>query len=1065
MTDGNKKTVTFTTNDIIPYNTAIGDAALKIDETAYNVGIQNIAGGGTAGGRLAMAVYRSIASARADSNTSLNILPANSDDESDASTSLTAPVLNSIKSTISLDSVDNLSTTGFSGGYTPYETKADLYFIVTSGSSSMVASGSIEKGGFRHISAVLDRKSNVNSNLRIYLSGNLLCSSSDSVDMGYIGFAERKFTIGSGSVHHLGSYSSTPFIPTQTFSGSLDELRVWHKPFISKQIKVNMYKSVYRNPFLKLYFKFNEATGSYTSNNVCLDSSGNSLHTLISNFNPPLRIDSALKNPMLLENERDNPVLFPSNLAVSDLNVKLLNSASLFDANNPNLITKLIPAHYLQLEAFDRGFADEEGNIGDTYPYRVSFPGGGQLNSPQIIASLLFTWARFFDEIKLFIDQFGNLLKIDYNTEGTLSDQFIPFFANYYGFDLPNFYTAANYSQYHLGEDLTANTKISKRPLKKLQNEIWRRILINFNEIIKSKGTTHSVKALIRASGIDPDSNFRFREFGGSIFISTKDKRRKTTKTAASLILTGTNPRITSPFLSASRIEPGYPFIVGSFVNKLKHPPHGISNNKSDGLLTSGSWTFEGTYNFGNLGINPPSPHTQSLVHFYSTGSSAYIEKNNALISNLIAYGPGKSIFETGSLIMYSRPAADNDAPLVKLFLTGVNIFDGSDWHISFGRDIGSSTGSYATSSYFLRAGKQSGDRLSQYHFTSSFVFAGDPTQDIFSNISTNYNSLGTFFKVGSSSLKTTITDYFLNSSTKTPGMSRYFAFGGKIINLRFWSKALSLDEDKEHTRNFESLGVENPNINFNFVTKASGSFERLRIDAGIEQPVTKSGKFGDILIFDFSQSTISGSRGAPWWGNNNKDKKYFHLSGSGFATDTQVINPHHVVYSTLNPKWDEREVDNKVRVRGFEQTVNIKEFNSLKSPVRKLEVNHVTEDNNKFSIEVSAVRALNEDMIKILASLDYFDNAIGPPEMMFADNYPELRKIREIYFNRLEKEINFKNLFEFYKWFDDSLSILIEKLIPNTTTFLGINFVIESHIFERARMEILDSRYVSRRK
>ena len=566
----------------------------------------------------------------------------------------------------------------------------------------------------------------------------------------------------------------------------------------------------------------------------------------------------------------------------------------------------------------------------------------------------------------------------------------------------------------------------------------------------------------MRSAGIDPDSNFRFREYGGSPFISTKNKRRKTSRTASSLIMSGPMPRITSPFLSGSRVEPGYPTPQGSFIKKIKFSPHGISNNKSDGLFTTSSWTYEGVYNFGNLGNNPTVPHTQSLVHFYTTGSSANISvspgEGNALLTNLIAYGPGKSFFETGSLFLYSRPVSDNDAPMVKLHLTGVNLFDGNDWHVSFGRDTGTVTGSYATSSYFLRAGCQSGDSLSQYHSTSSFIYEGDYNQNLFSNISNTYNRYGTFFKIGSSSLAKTNTDYFLNSSTKAPAISRYFDFAGKIIKIRFWSKNLTIKEDKEHTRNFESMGVKDPNVNFNFVKTASGSFERMRIDAGIEQNLTESNKYGDILVFDFSQSSVSGSIGAPWHTTSNKDKKYFHLSGSGFVPKTRIINPHYVLYSTLNPKWDEREVDNKIRVQGFQQDTNIKEFNTLRSPVRKLSENHISEDDNKFSIEVSAVRALNEDMINILSSLDYFDNAIGSPNNMFAENYPELVKTREVYFNRLEKQMNFKELFEFYKWFDDSLSLLIERLIPSTTTFLGINFVIESHIFERAKMKYSNS-------
>ena len=136
--------------------------------------------------------------------------------------------------------------------------------------------------------------------------------------------------------------------------------------------------------------------------------------------------------------------------------------------------------------------------------------------------------------------------------------------------------------------------------------------------------------------------------------------------------------------------------------------------------------------------------------------------------------------------------------------------------------------------------------------------------------------------------------------------------------------------------------------------------------------------------------------------------------------------------------------------MQGFQKDINIEQFNALKAPVRNIRPDIATFDDTRFSIEVSAVRALNEDIVLIMSSLDFFDEAIGAPELQFAVSYPELEKLRRIYFNRLDGKLNFKTLFEFFKWFDDSLSLMIERLIPRHTNFLGINFVIESHLLER---------------
>jgi virulence-associated protein VapD len=146
--------------------------------------------------------------------------------------------------------------------------------------------------------------------------------------------------------------------------------------------------------------------------------------------------------------------------------------------------------------------------------------------------------------------------------------------------------------------------------------------------------------------------------------------------------------------------------------------------------------------------------------------------------------------------------------------------------------------------------------------------------------------------------------------------------------------------------------------------------------------------------------------------------------------------------------------VDNKVNVRGFLQAINIKEFNALKAPVRSIPAFEPITDDNRFSLEISSMRALNDDIMNILASLDFFDQALGRPELQFAGRYPDLEDLREVYFNRLTSKINYKNLLEFYKWFDDSLAQIVIRMLPRNTDFLGINFVIESHALERHKLQ-----------
>ena len=88
--------------------------------------------------------------------------------------------------------------------------------------------------------------------------------------------------------------------------------------------------------------------------------------------------------------------------------------------------------------------------------------------------------------------------------------------------------------------------------------------------------------------------------------------------------------------------------------------------------------------------------------------------------------------------------------------------------------------------------------------------------------------------------------------------------------------------------------------------------------------------------------------------------------------------------------------------------------------------------------------------MISMFSSLDVMNDMIGRPELMFSPDYPDLERLRDVYFNRLSDKPNFRKFLEFYRWFDMSISTFIEQLLPSKTIFKGANFVIESHMLER---------------
>ena len=971
--------------------------------------------------------------------------------------------------------------------------QCDLAMVASSGSAIISASMPIAKGRFEHIVAMYDRRDGSNV-IKLFTSGTHISSSPTSYEFSNLDISRYPLLIGSGTAHVTASVPTGPstsaqfsFIPRTTLSGAMDELRVFHSyRSVSQQIRdrtTNIFPDT--GGKLRLYFKFNEPTGSFGNNNLVLDSSGNALHSKITNFtsaNRERRAGFTDSLPLELEAYGQNPVLFPRHPDLISLNQELLLSASRYDMSNPNLITKLVPSHYFIEGQYDRGFKNEMGEQGAPFnSVSRNIPGGGSLGSAQLLASVLYLWAEQFDQIKIFIDHFAKLRTVDYTEQDTMANKFLPLFASLYGFQLPNLYRDSDVDQYVKGENIQPDRTVPLESLRSVQNQIWRRLLVNLPSLIRAKGTQHAIRGVIRAAGLNPDHNFRIREFGGATIKRIGRGRERVIKhlkmlnfsasmnrDVASGIISaqGVNsvlPFVISPFLSSSRSEIGAPQISGDFIDESpftyeKGYMHGISNNSGDGLMTSGSFTFEGIYRYPK---GRAYEATSSLLRVSTTASAGTTPEYPRLLANLLAVSSSAGLGVTGSVQLKVRPYFSSFlsvAPTLSLVLTGVNIFDGDPYYVAWGRRGKEEIKSNVSSSYFLTVAKANGDEVVEHHMaTSQFqegnvAYEGGQLADTFGIINPSLNVSGAFFAIGRQVIPD-IPQYCLNASDIVGPFARETYFSGQVRSLRFYSKALSRDEIFEHVRNPYSFGTDNPFISTNDISiNESGSFQRLRVNASMEQPVTAADNSGNITITDFSQTYISGSRILPANASDVHNGSYFQLRGSGFEPDTRAIQPATFYYSRIDPKFDERATDNKIRVRGFTNYHNVDQFDSLLSPVTELDLSEPVTDDTRFIIEQSAVRALNDDIIRIFAVLDEFDRLLGDANLVFAEEYPRFRFLRDVYFKRLESKMNFKKLFEFFRWFDDSLGLFLENFIPYKTDFFGIQFMIESHILERAK-------------
>ena len=244
--------------------------------------------------------------------------------------------------------------------------------------------------------------------------------------------------------------------------------------------------------------------------------------------------------------------------------------------------------------------------------------------------------------------------------------------------------------------------------------------------------------------------------------------------------------------------------------------------------------------------------------------------------------------------------------------------------------------------------------------------------------------------------------------------------------------------EFREHARNLNSLGVEDPRFNYNFMTHNTGTFEQVRLWTLSKQGTTSSDGSGNIRLFDFSQ--------------NN-----FHFEGTGFESNKLVFNPSQLRYSMLNPQFDVAGTTDKVRIRSLQKLDPINRSGypyASSAPVHDVPVSEEVVDDLRFSLEMSLVKALNEDIVNLFSDYQFIENALGRTNLLFSEKYPEIDQVRKNYFENSTGKLDVDKYYKLFKWFNDTFTATIEQMLPSKTKFMGVNFVIESHALERHKFK-----------
>ena len=913
----------------------------------------------------------------------------------------------------------------------------------------------IEKNKFNHICFNIKHKLGKRE-IDIYVNGekkknNLLGS---GLEIENIDFRNDSFLIGSGSDHIIdsgGIYNTFNVENTLMLTGALDDFRVFHSNRNSITIKEESSKNIFKSQDLKLYYKFNEPAGSYQNISVVMDHSGNSLHSKIKSSGATLNYSDLrtsyanINTPLIFEDVNLSPVLFPDYSETISLRNTLFDKAHIYDQNNPNLIFNLFPKQYFDGQSQKEGFDSLYGNISRPFSYRDAL--AGSVSSPAIgnFVSLLLIWARYFDTLKLYVDNYTEIINLDYESiknDKPGSSVFLPKMAKFLGFNFTQIINSPTLRNLE-GKDLQHNNSESEFRIRKIQNEIWKRLLTNSQDFLRQKGTADSVKSIIRAAGLDPDIFYIVKEKSG---ISTINLNENYNKKKSLLKSFSFNNRINEkPILNdVNQPSDNKMFLrINSLVNTSagKYPETFLLSNETDAIndsALSGSWELEGFYKFPIKNLTEYSL-SQSLGRIVTENSLGTI---TFPIANIVV-NKESPFSKKGSVHFISRPYDSSQAETIYLSSSNIPIFDGNIYRVSVGRKK-IEEGIRNKSEYFLNVHKCGNDFKQEFVLSRSYFNCDNlnvPFNDLQQIHSLDYNkpSKNFSFHLGSYKFDTAVGD----PADTTLGQVKHLNeisnlnvlttnFQGEFFNVNLFSKDLSIKERENHAKDITSIGTNLPHKNYNFNNFTTGSNQRLNIQVTPMATDISSSLIGTSNIAFLSDKT-----------QNINTTASFEIKNSNYFPENEIVSNYYLM-SRLDTIIDSMSENNKVR--------NLSDY-SNETELYERPFSFKAEEDNRFIVEMSNVLVLNRDITTIMSSLDEFNNALGDSASLFDVQYKDIITLRNIYFNNLTNHIENRAFYYLYKYMDNLISDLISQMIPDKAFYTGHNYTIESHTLERHKI------------
>lgn len=560
--------------------------------------------------------------------------------------------------------------------------------------------------------------------------------------------------------------------------------------------------------------------------------------------------------------------------------------------------------------------------------------------------------------------------------------------------------------------------------------EILKRLYHNISYLLKSKGTSRGIKALISTFGI-PSTILDITEYGGSDKDSNTIEYTYDRYTKALSNQSGSYFKMPWVPLTTNFLKYGVLNRVADSI-EFRFKPNLENINDRQTLMTIARDGIERVSLFMDYFVSASIP--SGLITFAISGSGGYVSQSSIV-----------PIFATGS---------DGDARwwnvMVKRdssFNTNQTTNDQSYAFYLNSSDIGDGQNPYSNVDYFFDPYAFSNGYSNGFNIyilqSASLSFSGSS--------GSSYNYAWSDFGTTSSLCYLYIGGVDFNGNSLNT--SSYF--NGNLQELRLWSEPLEESTFIWHALNPESIQGNTISSSYNSLS-ARFTFGNNLLTYNHYLTKSLDSTHPNYNIYYSSGSFLGGMLygyglyGSGSYGDSGSFVFNISVNSGSFFNYTNSINYDSITETYLTPSPNAgyfSPVTEKIRIvsSSTEGYVLLPDISIENKP-------YYTKDTNFTDVSFSPQNEINKDIIAQYGSTLNLDDYIGNPNYENLLKYTSLEQLKTEYYKKYVSKYNYADYIKLIKYFDGSLFKMIKDFTPARTN-IQTGVTIKSPILERTKV------------